>query len=68
MVSAEIASSVSGPQHLEASIVGLLSGATYHYRVVAKNSFGTTFGQDETGDERVIKVLMPKCLGQPLEY
>lgn len=35
-----------GPQAALAPITGLQPGATYHYRVVATNSFGTTYGQD----------------------
>jgi len=31
-----------------ASLTGLVAGTTYHYRVVASNSAGTTFGPDST--------------------
>jgi hypothetical protein len=43
------ASSVSGPQNLGPTVVtGLQGGTEYHYRVVAVNSSGTTFGDDRT--------------------
>jgi hypothetical protein len=29
-------------------LTGLLAGTTYHYRLVASNPFGTTYGQDQT--------------------
>jgi hypothetical protein len=40
----------SGMSNMEESktITGLTGGATYHYRVVATNSLGTTFGKDVT--------------------
>ncbi len=37
-----------GPQTALAPVTGLQPGATYHYRLVATNSFGTTYGQDRT--------------------
>ena len=41
---------VSGSTNTEvnSTLTGLLSGTTYHYRVVAANSVGTTNGTDET--------------------
>ncbi len=39
----------SGPQTVEpVSITGLQPFTTYHYRIVATNTLGTTYGQDET--------------------
>jgi hypothetical protein len=35
-------------QHLATTVTGLLPGTTYHYRVVAANSYGTTDGEDAT--------------------
>lgn len=41
-----------GPQQEDADvsqqIIGLQAGSTYHYRVVASNSAGTVYGEDET--------------------
>ena len=36
------------PQTVSASLRGLAAGTTYHYRLVAKNSLGTTSGADRT--------------------
>jgi hypothetical protein len=36
------------PRPVQRTIEGLKSGATYHYRLVATNSVGTTFGSDAT--------------------
>jgi hypothetical protein len=30
------------------SITGLVPGTTYHYRLEATNSYGTTYGPDQT--------------------
>jgi hypothetical protein len=38
----------SSPVSVEQPISGLGVGTLYHYRVVAENAFGTTFGADET--------------------
>jgi len=38
----------SGIQTVSATIGGLTTGVTYHYRVVAQNSGGTTYGADRT--------------------
>ena len=35
-------------RHVEAHLSGLTAGTTYHYRLVAQNSAGTTDGQDQT--------------------
>ena len=35
-------------RHVEAHLSGLTAGTTYHYRLVAQNSAGTTNGQDQT--------------------
>jgi hypothetical protein len=42
------ASSSPGIQSVGAPITGLPSGKTFHYRLVARNSLGTTFGPDLT--------------------
>jgi hypothetical protein len=43
------AGTASGPQTLAPiAISGLQGGTDYHYRVVAGNSFGTSFGEDRT--------------------
>jgi hypothetical protein len=39
-------SSTSGSRPVSAAIAGLAAGATYHYRLVASNSIGTTVGAD----------------------
>jgi hypothetical protein len=43
-------SPINGPssQQVSASITGLLPATTYHYRVMATNSNGTSFGSDRT--------------------
>ena len=38
----------TGDRHVEAHLSGLTAGTTYHYRLVAQNSAGTTDGQDQT--------------------
>ena len=38
----------TGDRHVSASLSGLVAGTTYHYRLVAQNSAGTTDGQDQT--------------------
>ena len=45
---AEEVDTTVGPQALSAELSGLELETTYHYRVVAENSLGTTFGDDET--------------------
>ena len=35
-------------RHVSANLSGLVAGTTYHYRLVAQNSAGTTDGQDQT--------------------
>jgi hypothetical protein len=42
------AGSASKVEHAEVALTGLLSSTTYHYRVVAVNSLGTTYGEDTT--------------------
>src|SRR5947208_3203211 len=42
------AGSGSSPVTASANFNGLFPGTTYHYRVVAYNSFGTNFGLDAT--------------------
>jgi hypothetical protein len=39
----------SQPQNVGIEVEGLLPGATYHYRVIATNEYGTTVGEDLTG-------------------
>lgn len=39
---------VSGPEPLSAAISGLTADSTYHYRVIASNSEGTSIGEDRT--------------------
>jgi FG-GAP repeat len=38
----------SSPTSLTGALTGLSPGTTYHYRLVAENSAGTSFGADET--------------------
>jgi hypothetical protein len=40
--------SAYGDQYLEATITGLMGSVTYHYRVVAINASGTSYGTDQT--------------------
>jgi phosphodiesterase/alkaline phosphatase D-like protein len=42
------AGSSSEPQTLTLSLQGLAAGTTYHYRLVARNTYGTVYGADET--------------------
>jgi phosphodiesterase/alkaline phosphatase D-like protein len=42
------AGSGSGPAAVTAGLQGLAPGTTYHYRLVAASSFGTTYGADQT--------------------
>jgi hypothetical protein len=42
------AGSEAGEQAFTASLQGLAPDTTYHYRIVATNTFGTTYGADET--------------------
>ncbi len=42
------AGSEPGSQTFVASLQGLMPGTTYHYRVLATNGFGTTYGADQT--------------------
>ncbi len=37
-----------GPHAFTAALQGLTAGATYHYRVLATNTFGTRYGADQT--------------------
>ncbi len=37
-----------GSQTFAAALQGLMPGTTYHYRMLATNSFGTTYGADQT--------------------
>lgn len=50
--SATIAQNIPGasasPVTITAELAGLFFGQTYHYRFVAQNSFGTTYGSDQT--------------------
>ena len=39
---------VSGTQQISTDVVGLVPSNTYHYRVVATNSVGTSYGDDVT--------------------
>ena len=36
------------PSDVGADLAGLAPGATYHFRLVATNGIGTTFGPDQT--------------------
>jgi phosphodiesterase/alkaline phosphatase D-like protein len=42
------AGSGSVPESVTVSLQGLAAGATYHYRLVASNVFGTVYGADQT--------------------
>lgn len=42
------AGTASASVHAETTLTGLAGNTTYHYRLVGVNSFGTTYGQDET--------------------
>jgi hypothetical protein len=51
-------------QNLSASLTGLVPGALYHVRLVATNSAGTTFGQDQTFTTAQAPALPPPVLGR----
>lgn len=36
-----------GPEAYVSAMQGMAAGVTYHYRIVATNRFGTTYGQDQ---------------------
>jgi hypothetical protein len=38
----------AGPVAVSAPFVGLAAGTTYHYRLAATNTYGTTYGPDQT--------------------
>ena len=38
----------SAPEHVSAHLKGLTRGTTYHYRLVAANELGTTYGEDRS--------------------
>jgi hypothetical protein len=38
----------SKPEHAQTQLTGLKAGTTYHFRLVATNSFGATYGADTT--------------------
>ena len=42
------AGSGTEPQAVTLSLQGLAAGTTYHYRLVARNTYGTVYGADET--------------------
>ncbi len=41
------AGSTPGPQPFTVTLTGLLAGSTYHYRIIATNIYGTSYGTDE---------------------
>ena len=43
-----VAGSSAAPAIVTADLSGLIFGKTYHFRAVAQNSFGTTYGADQT--------------------
>ncbi len=45
---AEALTASNGPQEVSTAIGGLKFFTLYHYRLVAKNSFGTSYGEDQT--------------------
>ena len=48
LTSSKSAGSGTSTQSASASITGLTPGTTYHYRIVAANSSGTSYGADQT--------------------
>lgn len=62
-----IAGNERAPRIFTRRVTGLQSGATYHYRLVAKNAAGVTFGEDRTfttsagtaGDQRAYELATP---------
>jgi hypothetical protein len=54
----------STAQTVSASLTGLLPGALYHVRLVASNSAGTTFGQDQTFTTARAAAPPPPVLGK----
>lgn len=58
-----------GEEHAEineADVTGLTPGTVYHYRIVATNSYGTSYGADQTfstGTEPVVETDAPTAVG-----
>ena len=53
---------VSGTRSISTDIVGLVPGNTYHYRVVASNSVGTSYGEDVTFDAPQIPAVVSQSV------
>jgi hypothetical protein len=54
--------SASGPQTVSSDIVGTVPGNTYHYRVVASNPLGTTYGEDVTFEAPQIPAIVSQSV------
>lgn len=56
----------SAGARVTATISGLASDTTYHFRVLATNSYGTSYGADEsfsTGPEPLVETEVPEAVG-----
>lgn len=54
-----------GSQQVSSTLTGLQADTTYHYRLVATNAFGTSFGVDRT--QRTALPLPPLAVTEPVQ-
>lgn len=56
----------AGYEEEKEAVTGLTPGTPYHYRIVARNSYGTSYGQDEsfsTPQEPLAETTAPEAVG-----